>query len=81
MFLAYIAAKSLANPNDQSYLNLGSDNVLLTSLGSPVEEFMKRDEVFRRLLDRMQLWHEIRVEGKDRVLKYVFCCCWSSGGG
>jgi translation initiation factor 2D len=72
LFTAYVNEKSLANANDQSYVNLEADNILSTSLGLRGEEFMKRDEVFRRLLEKMQAWYQVEVEGKDTVLKCAY---------
>jgi translation initiation factor 2D len=72
LFTSYVNEKGLANANDQSYVNLEADNILSTSLGSRGEEFMKRDEVFRRLLEKMQAWYQVEVEGKDTVLKCAY---------
>jgi len=68
---AYIASHNLVNPNDQSYINV--DTLLLSTLSSkntsePLE-FLKRDELTRRLIDKMQPWYEISVEGNEPVVK------------
>jgi translation initiation factor 2D len=67
---AYVSDKQLVNPRDQSYINVGTDNVLVTSL-SISDEFMKRDEVLKRLVEKMQPWHEVKLDGKEAVLRYV----------
>jgi translation initiation factor 2D len=68
---AHIAAKGLVNASDQAYINIGADNVLVTSLGAENVEFMKRDEVLARLLQKMQPWHELRFPGKEPTLESV----------
>lgn len=72
----YVAARQLTNPRDQSYVNVGTDEVLLSTVCAKGEapesvEFLKRDEVVRRLSEKMQSWYEVQAEGKDTVLKYV----------
>jgi translation initiation factor 2D len=67
----YIATKQLVNSQDQAYINVAQDNVLLTSLvlNGPNAEFMKRDELLKRLLDKMQAWYGVKVEGRDPALQ------------
>ncbi|KIJ18160.1 hypothetical protein PAXINDRAFT_167424 [Paxillus involutus ATCC 200175] len=70
----YVAAHQLINARDQSYVNVGMDQVLLTTISAKGEapeglEFLKREEVVRRLSDKMQSWYEVRVEGRDPLLK------------
>lgn len=36
-----------------------------------MSKFMKRDELTKSVLEKMQSWYEIRVEGKDPVTKYT----------
>lgn len=72
----YVAARQLTNPRDQSYVNVGTDEALLSTVCAKGEapesvEFLKRDEVVRRLSEKMQSWYEVQAEGKDTVLKYV----------
>lgn len=61
------------NSNDQSYINV--DTVLQSTLSSKNNneplEFMKRDELTRRIVDKMQPWYEIDIDGKDPILKCV----------
>ena len=45
-----------------------SPEAIDTTVGS---EFMKREELLKRVMEQMQSWHEIRVEGQDIVTKYV----------
>ncbi|KAF9238328.1 hypothetical protein BU15DRAFT_47811 [Melanogaster broomeanus] len=70
----YVAARQLINARDQSYINVGTDAVLLASVSAKGEapeglEFLKREEVVRRLSENMQNWYEVRAEGKDPLLK------------
>ncbi|KAI9068830.1 eukaryotic translation initiation factor SUI1 family protein [Trametes sanguinea] len=67
----YVSSHNLINGNDQQYINVGSDQALAIAVsvkGEDTPEFMKRDEVLRRVRAHMQTWHEIRAEGRD-VLK------------
>jgi translation initiation factor 2D len=50
-------------------VNIGADNVLITSLAASDTEFMKREELLKRLTDKMQSWYQISIEGRDDVLK------------
>ena len=67
----YIVSHNLVNPNDRSYINV--DELLLFTLSSKTNpeplEFLKRDELTHRLVDKMQAWYEISVEGKEPVIK------------
>lgn len=69
-----MSAKNLINAQDQQYINVGEDDILLTAIRKKGEidlEFLKREEVLARLKDHMQSWYEIRVEGRDVVRKFV----------
>ncbi|KAJ7619471.1 eukaryotic translation initiation factor SUI1 family protein [Roridomyces roridus] len=74
---AYITDKGLVNPREQAYVNVGLDPLLLGAVVTPPKkgvpqkevEFMKRDEVMKGLLDGMQAWYEVRVGGREVVLK------------
>jgi len=74
----YIVSKQLLNPRDPAYVNVTTDPMLLEGLsdGKSKEkeklqaiEFMKRDEVTKKLIGQMQAWYEIRSEGRDTILK------------
>ncbi|KAI0370925.1 eukaryotic translation initiation factor SUI1 family protein [Pilatotrama ljubarskyi] len=68
----YIASRNLVNSNDQQYINVGSDQALAGAVsvkGEDTPEFMKRDEVLKRVRANMQTWHEIKAEGRDVVRK------------
>ncbi|RPD60842.1 eukaryotic translation initiation factor SUI1 family protein [Lentinus tigrinus ALCF2SS1-6] len=68
----YISARGLINANDQQYINVGTDQALANAVsikGEDTPEFMKRDDVLKRVRANMQTWHEIRVEGRDTVRK------------
>ncbi|KZT05270.1 eukaryotic translation initiation factor SUI1 family protein [Laetiporus sulphureus 93-53] len=72
IFNTYVSAKNLINAQDQQYINVGEDDILLTAIRKKGEidlEFLKREEVLARLKDHMQSWYEIRVEGRDVVRK------------
>jgi translation initiation factor 2D len=73
----YIASHNLVNRNDQSYINI--DAILSSTLSSKSDtgpiEFLKRDELVRRLVDKMQAWYVITVEGKEPVIKSVSSLC------
>jgi translation initiation factor 2D len=79
---SYIAANNLVNANDQAYINL--DELLYSCLSakskgkakgkdvepeSELSRFMKRDELTRGIIGKMQSWYAIRAEGKDPVTK------------
>jgi len=67
----YITSHNLVNQNDQSYVNI--DTLLASTLSSKSEtepiEFLKRDEIARRLVDKMQAWYEISVDGMEPVVR------------
>ncbi|KAI8968620.1 hypothetical protein BD414DRAFT_504220, partial [Trametes punicea] len=68
----YISSRNLINTNDQQYINISTDQALANAVsvkGEETPEFMKRDEVLRRVRAHMQTWHEIRAEGRDVVRK------------
>ena len=71
MLNEYIASHNLVNPNDRAYINI--DALLLSTLASKANseplEFMKKDELTRRLVDKMQPWYEINAEGKEPLIK------------
>ncbi|KAI8968737.1 eukaryotic translation initiation factor SUI1 family protein [Trametes punicea] len=52
--------------------NISTDQAFANAVsvkGEETPEFMKRDEVLRRVRAHMQTWHEIRAEGRDVVRK------------
>ena len=70
----YVSARGLVNANDQQYINVGTDQALAGAVsvkGQDTPEFMKRDDVLKRVRANMQPWHEIRVEGRDTSQKCV----------
>ena len=71
---AYVSSHNLINANDQSYINVSADQALAAAVavkGEDTPEFLKPDEVLKRVRAHMQTWHEIRVEGRDIVRKCV----------
>ena len=70
----YISSRSLINANDQQYINVDSDQFLAGAVsvkGEDTPEFLKRDEVLKRVRAHMQTWHEISIEGRDTIRKYA----------
>ncbi|KAL4071554.1 hypothetical protein V8B97DRAFT_2042362 [Scleroderma yunnanense] len=72
--IKYITTRQLINVHDQSYVNVSQDDLLLETVAGKNEshesfEFLKREEVVRRLTEKMQSWYEIRAEGREPVLK------------
>lgn len=79
----YISSHNLVNARDQAYINL--DSLLLSCVSAkskgkskkddeaevPILEFMKRDELAKKVAGQMQSWHEIKIEGKDPMSKFV----------
>lgn len=71
------------NPNDQTYINL--DDSLRICFVTKVQgkgkakggddseelnlEFMKREELIKRVIGKMQEWYEVSVADKDRIRK------------
>ena len=71
---AYITDNRLINPNDQHYVNI--DKLLEDTLRSKANvdedlEYLKREELVKRIVEKMQAWHEVQTEGKDIVLKWA----------
>lgn len=81
---SYITTHNLVNLREQAYINL--DDLLFSFVSSktkgktkskdvepepPMSKFMKRDELTRTVLEKMQSWYEIRVQGKDPITKYA----------
>ena len=79
---SYITAHNLINPREPAYINL--DDLLYSCVSAKTEgkaknkdvepepiKFMKRDELIKSVLEKMQGWHEIRVEKKDPIIKYA----------
>ena len=80
---SYITIHNLVNLREQAYINL--DDLLYSCVSAKTKgktknkdvepeptlsKFMKREELIRNVLEKMQSWYEIRVEGKDPVTKY-----------
>ncbi|KAG5636629.1 hypothetical protein H0H81_007370 [Sphagnurus paluster] len=78
---SYIATNSLVNPRVQAYINL--DEALINCITSKSKgkakgkdaaqeqvpiEFMKREELIKAVVERMQNWYEVS-DGKDTVRK------------
>jgi translation initiation factor 2D len=69
----YVTDRQLVNAHDQSYINVGADELLQTTIcksDDPANmEFFKREQLIERLSDKMQSWYKICAEGRDPVLK------------
>lgn len=77
----YIETQSLVNQNDRAYVNL--DDLLRGCIfakgttnarkeGADAEkhmQFMRRDDVVKSVLEKMQSWYEIHVMDKEVVTK------------
>jgi translation initiation factor 2D len=82
---SYIASKNLVNPNVQAYINLdpllsefinaeGQQKKKRNSmLEEPnlLKEYMKREELLKKVVENMQDWYEITREGGEVSQKYV----------
>jgi len=79
---SYITKNNLVNVNDQAYINL--DELLYSCVSakskgkakgkdaeseSELSRFLKRDELTKSVIGKMQSWYAIRAEGKDPVTK------------
>ena len=49
----------------------GKGNAVEQEAWAGAMEFVKRDELTAKVVEKMQSWHEVRVEGGDPVLKCV----------
>ena len=83
MIIKYITTRQLINAHDQSYINVNQDDILLETVAGGGEssdglEFLKREEVVQRVLEKMQSWYEVSVEGKEPILKCVLSVSWKS---
>ncbi|KAI6038681.1 hypothetical protein EDC04DRAFT_3018170 [Pisolithus marmoratus] len=72
--IKYVTTRQLVNAHDQAYINVGQDEVLLSTVARKNEsgdslEFLKREEVVQRLLEKMQNWYKIRAEGQEPLLR------------
>ncbi|KAG1774733.1 hypothetical protein EV702DRAFT_1280422 [Suillus placidus] len=69
----YVTDRQLVNAHDQSYINVGADELLQTTIcksDNPANmEFFKREQLIERLSDKMQSWYKICAEDRDPVLK------------
>ncbi|KAL0952792.1 hypothetical protein HGRIS_007017 [Hohenbuehelia grisea] len=66
----YVTDKQLINPREQQYINV--DEVLRAAMqgkGDQSPEFMKRDEITRHVVNKMQAWHSVTPEGKEPAFK------------
>lgn len=74
----YVEKQDLINKADKSFIDL--DELLRSPLEvkvgkgkqpQAVGDFIKRDELVKRIMAKMQNWYEVRAPGKDPVQKYV----------
>ncbi|KAF9478572.1 eukaryotic translation initiation factor SUI1 family protein [Pholiota conissans] len=80
----YITAHDLVNPREQAYINLddllyscAANESKSKSKGKDkgaepeftMDRFMKRDELTKKIVGKMQSWYEVKTEGKEPVTK------------
>ncbi|KAF5359004.1 hypothetical protein D9758_004879 [Tetrapyrgos nigripes] len=81
---SYITSQDLVNKHEPAYINLdvalvsclsskqgkskGKDKGPSSSTAEETE-FMRRDELGKKIVDKMQRWYQIRAEGKEPVTK------------
>jgi translation initiation factor 2D len=75
----YITSKNLVNPRVQAYINLDDALAACVSKASGKSknkeatsdsvEYLRRDELVKALLGRMQNWYEVNIPGKDPIRK------------
>lgn len=74
----YVTTKGVLKPDDQAYVNVTEDPILLDALSDlkagerrQLQEagFLRRNEVIERIVGNMQPWHEINGEGKEPVVR------------
>ncbi|KDQ23800.1 hypothetical protein PLEOSDRAFT_1079102 [Pleurotus ostreatus PC15] len=65
----YVQDKQLVNLREQQYINI--DETLQKAMQGcdPDTQFLKRDDLVRFVIGKMQSWHEITPDGKDPILK------------
>ena len=75
----YVAKQDLINKADKSYIDL--DELLRSPLEvkagkgkqpQAVGDFVKRDELVKKIMAKMQNWYEVQPPGKDPIQKQVF---------
>ena len=71
----YITEKNLVNVHQRAYINVSTDPALHALLTSKKDdgilEFMKREEVIGKVIEKMQAWYEIVPVGGESIVKYV----------
>jgi translation initiation factor 2D len=81
---SYIASKNLVNPNVQAYINLdpllheciNAEGQQKKKRNSMLEDpnllvdYMKRDELLKKVVEKMQSWYEISREGGETSQRY-----------
>ncbi|KAI6004977.1 hypothetical protein EDC04DRAFT_2871789 [Pisolithus marmoratus] len=66
--IKYVTARQLVNAHDQAYINVGQDEVLLSTVVGKNESGDSL-EFLKRLSEKMQNWYEIRTEGQEPLLR------------
>ncbi|KXN90431.1 Eukaryotic translation initiation factor 2D [Leucoagaricus sp. SymC.cos] len=62
----YFTSRELINKRDKAYINLNPPLLTLVEEKTPLE-FMKRDELMKKVVEQMQGWYEVKAEGRDVV--------------
>ncbi|KAK7470327.1 hypothetical protein VKT23_001758 [Stygiomarasmius scandens] len=80
---SYIASQDLVNKHEPAFIDLDAALVscILSTQGSGKSkgknkvpatqetEFMRREELSKNVVEKMQRWYQVRAEGKDTVIK------------
>lgn len=69
-FNAYVSERQLINARDQQYINVGDDDALSSAVSMESgggSEFMKREDALKRIMDNMESWHCVCVEGGENI--------------
>lgn len=76
----YVTAKQLLNPQDQAYVDVTENSILLDALSDLKASerkhlqgtgSLRRNEVADKIVENMQPWFEITGEGREPVVKRV----------
>ncbi|KAG9217736.1 hypothetical protein CCMSSC00406_0003575 [Pleurotus cornucopiae] len=65
----YVQDKQLVNLREQQYINIDETLQKAMQGSDPDTQFLKRDDLVRFVIGKMQSWHEITPDGKDPILK------------
>ena len=75
IFNTYVSTRNLVNAHEQQYVNVGEDEAIAQAVyvkGGQNPEFMKREDVLKRIRGNMQTWHKVGTETSEVVTKSVW---------